>query len=241
MNRRLLAVTVVLLCAIIATATALTVKNMVRPKVAINATTTSAKSPASGDVHPSALAPAALKPQGQRPTTDDVADYVVYWHLFHHNNLLLKKAKETESLGQDGSFMREFYKNEAKLNDTQSLTFNEISAKCESDVKALDDEAKVIIAHFRAQHPGGVLQQGETLPPPPPALAALQQRRNDAILRARDRLQQQFGETAFANFQTFVQKRVASQIKRKPLNTLRPAMRNGEQRQPRGIPNKVQR
>lgn len=237
MNRRLLVVTGALLCAIIGSATAFTVRNRAAGRAM------SLRSAARTTAPQSTASPAPGGPNQQeigiRPVVEEVPDYVVYWHLFHHNNFLIQKAQETEALGQDGTAMRNFYRNGASLDDAQTLTFNEIAASCEQDVKAIDDQAKVIIANFRAQHPGGLMQPGTDLPPPPAELQALQQQRNDVILASRDRLQAAFGEAAFGNFQTFVQEKVAPQIRREPLNEMRPA-RGDEGRQPRGTVNAVQ-
>jgi hypothetical protein len=261
MNRRLLVVTGALLCAIIGTATAFTVRNRAAGKAARNSAIARASAPQKSATHTTALSSAGPNAQdgmaGITPPTLEVPDYVVYGHLFHFNNVMLHKAQEIEALGQDGSGLRNALKNAAQLDDTQVLTFNQIAASCDQQVAVFDSQARVIVAALRAQYANGQQLPGDEPPQPSQELMDLQQQRNDAILAARDQLQQAFGEAAFTNFQSYVQQSVVPQITRQPLDSLRPAgsgrpmrpatsassvrppMPEGEQRQPGGIPNKI--
>jgi hypothetical protein len=224
------------LCAMITSATVLTVKNRAGEKDAPTAITR-AQPPKREETPTASPAPViATQAEEEKPIGASVPDQVVYWHLFHHNNLLVRKAEAAERLGKDATFLRDFYKREAKLNDSEAVMFNEIATSCELEVAALDAEAKSIIDEFRARRPSGLLQPGEKLPPPPPQLQALQQRRNNAILQARDRLKQGLGQLAFAEFQKFVDEKVAPEITQKPFDLLRPAPPAGQQRQPQSNP-----
>jgi len=231
MNKILLALIGAVLCAAIASAGILTVKNRAKESVASKTGVTQSSSPERNATPASQSQNASANPD---ETPDSaIPDHVVYWQLFHHNNLLMKKAEEAERQGKDAAFLRNFYKHEAKLNDNQAEVLREISTSCELEVNALDQEARLIIQNFRATHPGGRLQPGEKLPPPPPQLQALQQRRNNKILHARDRLNQAFGPAAFAEFQKFVNDKVKPKIKPQSMDTLRPALPEGQQREPR--------
>lgn len=231
MNKILLALIGAVLCAAIASAGILTVKNRAKESPASKSGVTQSSSP-------ERIATSAA--QSQNPGANSnvtpnpaIPDHVVYWQLFHHNSVLMKQAEETERQGKDAAFLRNFYKHEAKLNDNQAEILREISTSCELEVNALDQQALQIIQNFRATHPGGRLQPGEKLPPPPPQLQALQQRRNNAVLHARDRLNQAFGASAFSEFQKFVNEKVAPKIKPQSMDTLRPAAPEGQQREPR--------
>lgn len=231
MNKILLALIGAVLCAAIASAGILTVKNRAKESVASKTGATQSSSPERNATPASQSQTASAAPT--ETTNPAIPDHVVYWQLFHHNTVLMKQAEETERQGKDASFLRNFYKHEAKLNDNQAEILREISTSCELEVSAVDQDAKLLIQNLRAAHPGGRLQPGEKLPPPPPQLQALQQRRNSAILHARDRLSQAFGATAFSEFQKFVNEKVKPKIKPQSMDTLRPALPEGQQREPR--------
>jgi hypothetical protein len=234
MNKILLALIGAVLCAAIASAGILTVKNRAKESVASKTGVTQSSAP---ERNPTQASQSQTASANTKEAPDPaIPDHVVYWQLFHHNTVLMKKAEEAERQGKDAAFLRNFYKHEAKLNDNQAEILREISTSCELEVNALDQEAKVIIQNYRAAHPGGRLQPGEKLPPPPPQLQTLQQRRNNKILQARDRLSQAFGQAAFADFQKFVNEKVKPKIKPQSMDTLRPAGPEGQQREPRSNP-----
>jgi hypothetical protein len=236
MNKILLLLIVAVLCVVITSAGVLTAKKRNKESAVAKTDVTASSSPVHNATQISQSPNAAANPENA--ATPSVPEPVVYWHLFHHNNLLLKKAEENERLGKDAKFLRDFYKNEAKLNDNQATIFREIAASVELEVSALDAEAKLLIQNFRANHPGGLMKSGEKLPPPPPQLEALQKRRNNTILHGRDRLHQAFGQQASAEFQKFVHEKVAPKIKRESFDKLRPALPEGQQRQSRNNPYK---
>lgn len=159
--------------------------------------------------------------QGQ-PRGGQVPQYIVYRQLFRHVVILRNKAAEEERQGRDGAALRTLYKRNAELNDAESAVLDQIAEDAERQVSELDAQARTIIAEARAQHPGGELQPGETLPPPPAELGALQEQRNAAVLQWRDRLRAAFGEDAFRRFDAFVQRDVAPRIKPVQLGVPRP-------------------
>lgn len=240
MSRKTFVPVVILLCAAFASAAALTVAN--RP----SGRTTS---------QPTVLAPgrqagrslqldksgAVVNASGSAATSQQeiveqqaavVPEHVVYWHLFHHINVLNRQAAEAESRGEDATAIRSYYKREAELEESQNVTMNQIAADTEQAVLTIDAQAKQVIASYRAARPSGVMNQGETLPPPPAELAGLQEQRNAAILQGRERLQAAFGATEFQQFQSFVSQKVASQIRPESMHSLRPAVQSDEPRQP---------
>ncbi|HEV2798921.1 MAG TPA: hypothetical protein VGW12_00395 [Pyrinomonadaceae bacterium] len=167
----------------------------------------------------------AQAPSGQVP------QYIVYRQLFRHVVILKKKAEEEERNGRDGGLLRSLYKRNAKLNDAEARTLEQIAEESDRQVSEFDERAKKIIAEARAQHPGGELNPGETLPPPPAELRDLQEQRNTAVLQARDRLRTIFGEEAFERFDKFVQRDVAPKIKPVQLDLPRPTLPGSPRKQ----------
>jgi hypothetical protein len=166
-----------------------------------------------------------------QPPSGQVPQYIVYRQLFRHVVILKKKAEEEERNGRDGALLRSLYKRNAKLNDAEATTLEQIAEESDRQVSEFDERAKKIIAEARAQHPGGELNPGETLPPPPAELGALQEQRNNAVLQARDRLRAIFGEEAFGRFDKFVQRDVAPRIKPVRLGLPRPVLPGNPRKQ----------
>lgn len=171
-----------------------------------------------------------------QPQGGQVPQYIVYRHLFRHVVTLKNKADEEERHGRDGAALRTLYKRNAELNDAEAAALAQIAEDADRQVAELDARAKQIIAEARAQHPGGELRPGETLPPPPAELAALQEERNAAVLQWRDRLRAVFGEDGFRRFDAFVQRDVAPRIKPVQLGIPRPVTPGNprQQQQQRG-------
>jgi hypothetical protein len=167
----------------------------------------------------------AQAPSGQVP------QYIVYRQLFRHVVILKQKAEEEERNGRDGGLLRSLYKRNAKLNDAEARTLEQIAEESDRQVSEFDERAKKIIAEARANHPGGELAPGETLPPPPTELGALQEQRNAAVLQARDKLRAIFGEEAFERFDKFVQRDVAPKIKPVQLGLPRPTLPGSPRKQ----------
>jgi hypothetical protein len=237
MNKKVLALIVTVLCAIIASASVLAVKKRAAEKSPATLNATHAPQPNNGSVLKGSTA--SSQPDDPSPIAtpeNNVPEYVVYWHLFHHNNFLRQKATEMEAQGQDGSSLRDFYKREAGLDDAQASAFDQIAAACDANVAAVDAQAKHVIDEYRSQFTGGPLREGDPIPPPPEELGMLQEQRNRTILDARDQLELALGTTAFESFQTFVTENVAPQIKPENMDSLRPAMPQGVQRPTRTNP-----
>lgn len=176
--------------------------------------------PAAGVAADDASAATREAPPPAERAAATLPDHVVYWHLFHHVAALDRRAAELEKQGQDGSRLRSFYRDRARLSAAQAGTLSAVASDCDGEVAAQDRRAGEVIRAARARLAGGRLAKGETPPPPPAELAALQEARNAAVLRARDRLRRELGEDEFARFDRFVAARVAPRIR-----NLSPALR----------------
>lgn len=143
----------------------------------------------------------------------EVPEHVPYIFLFHQLASLKQQADEADRQGKNDSSLRSLFKNQAALNDEQASALDTIAFDCVREVAQQDAKAKVIIDAFKARHPGGKLQRGETLPPPPAELTAMQEERNAIILRARDRLHTALGEQEFNRFEEFVKQHVVPNVK----------------------------
>lgn len=165
---------------------------------------------------PQAAQSEGAKPDGMTPANADAAvpSHVVYRQLFHQVAALKEYADQLEREGKTHSPARGVFKRQAALNDEQVSILNQIAADCERDVKQQDLKAQVIIDAFRARYPDGRVPDGQVPAPPSPELVSMQAERNAIILRARDRLREAFGEEEFGRFETFIERRIASNIKR---------------------------
>lgn len=177
-------------------------------------------------------------PQGQSAPAQNpaVPSYVVYRHLFRHIVLLGRQADQEDGQGRDGSSYRSLYKRLAKLSDQQAATLNSVALDCDRAVEQKEEQIKSVIDKARAAYPGGKLEKGQTTPAPPAELKTLQGERQNIIQAAVNRLRASFGEQEFARFDQFVQQNVASNIKPVTMDSLRPALRPGERRQPGLLP-----
>jgi hypothetical protein len=146
-------------------------------------------------------------------SSTEIPKHVVYGLLFHELTAFKKKAEEIERQGKDGSFLRNYHKNKARINDYQDEVLSTIANDCQSAVDKLDQQAKKIIDDARALHPGGKLNKGEVLPEAPKELKDLEQQRIIAILHSRDELRTVFGNDEFQRFDNFAQQDAANRVK----------------------------
>jgi len=158
------------------------------------------------------LSSGALPAETQAPP-DRLPEAVLYWQMFRHAIALDKRADEMDRRGEDGSKLRRFYRDKAGLDESQAGLLDKIANECASEVAAQDRRAMEVIRAFRARFPNGRLSGGQTPPPAPPELAALQQERDAIVLKFRDRLRTELGESEFERFHTFVQESIAPQIR----------------------------
>jgi hypothetical protein len=150
----------------------------------------------------------------------------IYEHMFRHYMFIKNKAEEMEREGKDAKLLRHMYKDEANLTDEEAAALDQVATECMSKVADLQSEANQIIARARARVPGGRLEEGENVPPPPEELSTLQQARESIVLHARERLRTTFGAKSFAQFDGFVQRKIAINMKNVPLERHQPKLHN---------------
>ncbi len=152
-----------------------------------------------GSVDRTTAAGRGPEPVRERP------EHVRYWLLFSRVASLKEKADELERKGRKTA-LRTAVKKDAGLSDEQGQVLENISLECAGEVARLDARAKQIIDTFKSRFPGGRVPDGETLPPPPPELISLQRERDDAVLRARDRLHASIGDREFERLDAFARR-----------------------------------
>lgn len=156
-----------------------------------------------------------------------IPEHLMYWHMFHHNVLLNKKADEVEKQGQDGSAFRSRYKTFANLSDKEAQILNQIAQETYDKVTAQDERAKTVIAAIRAQGPDGKVQPGQSNPEVPEQLKSMQKERNAMIMAGVTKLRSEFGPVRSADLDQFVKKQIAPNFK---TLTPGPAQRNFDPR-----------
>ena len=129
-----------------------------------------------------------------------IPNHIPYLFLFEHMNQLRGQAEKAKRQGKDGSGFQRRFQRTLNVDDVQFQTLDDIARHLRSETALLDQQAQGIVDEFRKKYPPGVVPEGVVIPPPPPQLAALQEMRNNAVLRARDRVKTILGDQAFAGF-----------------------------------------
>lgn len=167
-----------------------------------------------------------LQPEQSRNVAFKQQD--IYEHMFRHYVFIKNKAEEIEREGKDAKSLRHLYKHEANLTDGEAALLDEVATECMSKVSEIEARATKIIAEARARVPGGRLNEGEAVPPPPKELVSLQDDRESNVLQARERLRAAFDAQSFAQFDRFVQRKIAGNMKKVPLEHHQPKLHNGK-------------
>jgi hypothetical protein len=140
----------------------------------------------------------------EAPRRSHPPEHVIYRFFFHHLMALKDRAAEVERKGGDGKALRAYYKNKAKLSDSQANNLDQIAADCDREVARLDARAKALINAFRVRASAAHSANGKPLPELPPELKALQQQRDQTILGARQKLRTAMGIEAFRQLDDFI-------------------------------------
>lgn len=129
----------------------------------------------------------------------------LYWHFLLLQNHLDRVAAVREQQGEDGSALRNYYRERLGFSEPQFAVVRGAGLQLEPELQAIDAQVKAVIDADRARHSKVLANRGE-LPPLPPELVALQQRREAAIDTAVSRLKAALGEPDTARLQTFLTK-----------------------------------
>lgn len=131
-------------------------------------------------------------------------DPFVYRSIFHRVATLKIKADklQTEDNGK-ASVMRALIRKNAGLTEDQGKILERIALQLETDISAQDAKAQVIIDSFRARYPFKIQDRNAPPPLPSPELIQMWQVRNNMILRARDQLHAELGDSVFTRFDIF--------------------------------------
>ncbi len=142
-----------------------------------------------------------------RPSDRKASGFVhepqLYRTLFHTVFLLNEEAEAAERAGRTEAVqaLRRAFRQEAGLGAEESAILDRLAAECEEAVRAVDAQARGILAARRANYPDGKLREGQEPLPPSPELLALQREREVLVLRYRDQLQEAFGPRAWERFE----------------------------------------
>jgi hypothetical protein len=147
------------------------------------------------------------------PQTAEIPKHIVYGLLFREAAAFRQKAKELKDHGKDASSVEGFHAKRAKLRGDQAEVFERIASECQRKVDEIEEQAKKIIEKDRAQHPGGKLKPGESLPEPPKQLQELENHRRAVIMKGRDDLRAAMGASEFQRFEEFEERDVAERAK----------------------------
>jgi hypothetical protein len=150
---------------------------------------------------------------GSTTEPQSIPKHIVYGLLFREIIALQKTADRLEREGKEVSVFRTFHKEKAGLNDKENQILVRIANDCQAVLDTLDRRATEVIQRDDKRYPEGRLKKGEPLPEVPKELKELEEQRRQTILEARDRLQSEFGDEAFARFDDFEQAEIESRAK----------------------------
>jgi len=146
------------------------------------------------------------KSRAQSVSRPQVADHVVYRHVFHHVLALKKRAEEADDNGDDSTQYRTHFKRRAKLNDAEATLLEQVAIEYGEAEKILNARAKPILDAYKARFPNGQVLNNPISPPA--ELHSLSLERDGLVLRKRDLLRAAFG-AEFERFDSLVKKSVA--------------------------------
>lgn len=143
----------------------------------------------------------------------EIPEQVVYLFLFREVAAFEAKAAEAERLGENGANYRTVYQRTANLSAEQNEFLRKTATDCAAEVKIKDEAAKKIGERLRGEYQAQ-LNAGTAPPVPPssPELTELQKQRDEIVLKYRDLLKENFGES-FPRFETYVENHITSNIK----------------------------
>lgn len=150
-----------------------------------------------------------FEPEVKAETVSQIPSHILYDQLFRLAVNFRRKAEEQRLKGESVSSLKDYFKDEAKLSDSQNQILEQTAIEYIQEVEPIDNQARQIIGQIRAQFQDGWVNEGQQVPPPPTELATLQEQRNALALSYREKLQDSLGKENFESFDNFVQKNFA--------------------------------
>ena len=171
------------------------------------------------------LAPAA--PVSQIPIPDARA-YEVYSYLFRYADHLRKEADENVAAGHPETTLGREIQTKAGLSGPEAAALTRIAADCVANLDRIAAHGRELKSAMRAKEGTTVLSSHS----PRPELVALQAERRQAVLAARDKLRQVFGEQRIDTFEHYLLTDALAPVK-DPVYGIEPGMNvAGEVRPP---------
>lgn len=154
-----------------------------------------------------------IKTKATNDSGSEIPEQVVYLFLFREVAAFEAKAAEAERLGENGANYRTVYQRTANLSAEQSEFLRKTATDCAAEVKIKDEAAKKIGERLRGEYQAQLnAGTASSVPPPSPELAELQKQRDEIVLKYRDLLKENFGES-FPRFESYVENHITSNIK----------------------------
>lgn len=145
--------------------------------------------------------------------------HVVYDMLFKQVMYFNQQAATEKASGQSVTTfqtMRESFKRYLNLTDAQSLILDNIADDCAREAGLIDQQALEIIRSSWAKYPPGTVFTEENRPKAPKELEELQDKHDEVVLKYRDQLRQQFGDTGFESFESALYRNFGTKITTMP-------------------------
>jgi len=139
-----------------------------------------------------------LPPEVRAPS-----EHALYRAFFDQVNLLKRKADEIDQQGFNGNGARTYMSRQTGLSEAQMQLVEQIINECREEVKQQDEKAMKVAEAHRARLKDVPTPEGY-MPAPPAELKAMQEERNAMFLRARDRIRATIGEDDFRRLDEFV-------------------------------------
>ncbi len=150
-----------------------------------------------------------FEPEVNAQTFSQIPSHILYDQLFRLVINFRKKAEEQRLTGESVTSLKDYFKDEAKLTDSQNQKLEQLAIEYLQEVEPIDRQARQIIDQLRRQFQDGWVNEGQQVPPPPIELAALQEQRNALAVSYQEKLQELFGKDDFESFDNFVRQNFA--------------------------------
>jgi hypothetical protein len=137
---------------------------------------------------------------------------VLYRAFFGHVEFLEKAADKLESQGQDGSELRDFYKNTLGLSNRDVTSLKQHSATAQQERRRIAKRVQEVVQEGRAKFPGGRILANGPLPEPPAELFQLFEELDEVAVREIDLLAATVGSIEFQKIDRYLRQDFAKNV-----------------------------